>query len=387
MHDPVQPEVASDAPAAGVVAPFHRSPFHVLHAFDPTAYDGGTPIARLIEFGGKFYGTTWTGGAQHGGGTVFEIDRAGRERIVHAFLGGYSSTDGGNPYSGLTATGNALYGTTVHGGADDDNGTVFRVTPAGKEKVIHSFGADGDGTQPAGDLLAYKGVLYGTTTMGGHGKNCSSYCGTVFAITPSGSERIIHNFRNSDGAQPYGGLIEVRGMLYGTAILGGGFYGARGTAFALSPSGTFKRLHTFGKNGDGASPYGTLLYVQGALYGTTSAGGAHGDGAIFKLTLDGSESLLYSFTGYLDGSRPEAGLIEVNNQLVGTTSGNGGGCGCGTIFSVDLNGKEKTLYRLDGIHDGENPHDALLNSNGTLFGTAYTGGPHQFGTVFRLTRL
>ncbi len=364
-----------------------RDNLHVLHAFNPTRYndDGGTPISRLIELGGKFYGTTWTGGALHSWGTVFEVDSTGREHTIHEFLGGYSYTDGGNPYAGLTRMGNLMYGTTLNGGAYNNSGTVFSITPKGKEKVIHSFGADGDGYQPAGDLLAYKGVLYGTTSYGGNGgKHCASYCGAVFAISPKGNERIVHSFHSNDGARPYGGVIAVNGVLYGTTVLNGGSYGGEGTAYYVSPSGTFNRLHIFGKSGDGANPYGSLLFTHGSLYGTTSAGGAHGAGTIFKLGLDGSESVLYSFSGVLDGARPEGGLIVVDDKLIGTTSGGGGGCGCGTIFAVDLKGNEKTLHLLDGIHDGEYPQDTLLYSNGALFGTAYTGGPGQFGTVFRL---
>jgi uncharacterized repeat protein (TIGR03803 family) len=375
--------VIPGTPARSVAAPLPKDHLHVLHAFDPTRYnhDGGTPIAGLTEFDSSLFGTTWTGGALHSWGTVFEIDSAGHERTIHRFLGGYSSMDGANPYAGLTVMGNLMYGTTFKGGAYNNDGTVFSVTPKGHESVIHSFGANGDGYEPAGELLAYKGILYGTTTSGGQSKYC---CGTVFTITASGSERIVHQFHDKDGARPYGGLIGVHGMLYGTTELGGDYYG-QGTVYVVSPSGAFKRLHVFGKSrGDGANAYGALLFTHGALYGTTSAGGAYGAGAIFRLGLDGSESVLYNFTGYLDGARPEGGLIVVNGELIGTTSGGGGGCGCGTIFSVDFNGNEKTLHLLDAIHDGEYPEDTLLYLNGGLYGTAYTGGAHQFGTVFRL---
>jgi uncharacterized repeat protein (TIGR03803 family) len=388
MHGVTESLAIPQTSSRSVPVPVPKDRLHILHAFDPAHSndDGGTPIGGLIEVKGKFFGTTWTGGALHGWGTVFEIDSAGHEHTIYRFLGGYSYMDGGNPYAGLTAMGDLMYGTTFAGGADNNNGTVFSLTPSGSESVIHSFGANGDGYKPAGRLLAYKGILYGTTTYGGHSKDCSSYCGTIFSTSPSGSERVIHNFSSKDGARPYGGLISVHGTLYGTTELGGrGHPYGRGTVYAISPSGTFKTLHVFGTNsGDGASPYGTLLFTRNALYGTTSAGGAHNAGTIFKIGLDGSESVLYSFTGYLDGARPEGGLITVNGKLLGTTSGGGGGCGCGTIFAIDFDGNEKTLHVLDEIHDGEYPMDTLLYLSGGLYGTAYTGGAHQFGTVFRL---
>lgn len=378
-----QSSVIPQTPTGLTVVPAFKR-VRVLHAFDPTRDndDGATPQSKLIAFGAKFYGTTWTGGALHGWGTVYAIDSTGHERTLHSFLGGYSYTDGANPYSGVTAVGNVMYGTTFAGGADND-GTVFSITTAGVEKIIHNFGANGDGYKPAGDLLYDKGVLYGTTTYGG--TNCSGNCGTVFAVTGTGSERIVHSFGDTDGARPYGGLIKIKRMLYGTTVLGGGYY-AGGTVFAVSPNGhQFRTLHIFGYGADGSNPYGTLLLTHGSLYGTTEAGGTHRAGTIFKLGLDGSEKVLYSFTGTLDGARPLAGLIEVDGALVGTTSGGGGGCGCGTIFSVDFKGDEKTLHLFDGIHDGEYPEDTLLLSGSYLFGTAWTGGPHQFGTVFRYT--
>ncbi len=363
------------------MAPLKKS-FHVVHAFDAKRGDGAVPISRLIEFAGNLYGTTWSGGTSRGWGTVFEIDGAGHERTIYSFLGNYYYTDGFHPYSGLTAMGKLMYGTTFEGGVHG-GGTVYSITPEGTETILYAFGAGSDGYEPAGDLLAYRHILYGTTSYGGNSKRCSSYCGTVFSVTASGKERIIHTFSGRDGARPYGGLIQVHGKFYGTTVFGGSD-GSKGTAFVLSTDGTFKKLHSFGNGADGINPNGAMLYTHGALYGTTTFGGAHNVGTVFKLGLDGSESVLYSFNGVLDGARPFGGLTVVNGKLVGTTSGGGGGCGCGTIFAIDFNGKETTLHKFDGFHDGENAQDTLLYTRGALFGTTYTGGSGNYGTVFRL---
>jgi uncharacterized repeat protein (TIGR03803 family) len=46
---------------------------------------------------------------------------------------------------------------------------------------------------------------------------------------------------------------------------------------------------------DGAFPT-SLIDVNGELYGTTSAGGAHNAGTVFKIDLaTGTEQVLYSF--------------------------------------------------------------------------------------------
>jgi len=60
--------------------------------------------------------------------------------------------------------------------------------------------------------------------------------------------------------------------------------------------------------------------------------GAHGDGAIFKITKSGKLSIVYSFNGGPDGAEPAAGLINDGGTLYGTTSG-GGATGNGTVFS------------------------------------------------------
>jgi uncharacterized repeat protein (TIGR03803 family) len=146
-------------------------------------------------------------------------------------------------------------------------GTVFAVTPAGSERVVYSFRHGPDGAQPLAGLIDVNDVLYGTTYSGGtHGE------GTVFAVTSAGTERVLHNFdaQNSfDGAQPLAGLIDVDGVLYGTTSAGG--YGW-GTVFTITTAGTERVLYAF-HGGDGWAPYGGLTDVGGVLYGTTSLGG------------------------------------------------------------------------------------------------------------------
>lgn len=64
-------------------------------------------------------------------------------------------------------------------------GTVFSISTSGAEAVVHSFSKEWDGRHPLAELLDVNGTLYGTTVDGGvRSANCHDGCGTVFALTP-----------------------------------------------------------------------------------------------------------------------------------------------------------------------------------------------------------
>jgi uncharacterized repeat protein (TIGR03803 family) len=83
---------------------------------------------------------------------------------------------------------------------------------------------------------------------------------------------------------------------------------------------------------------GLVRDAQGNLYGTTASGGAYGYyGTVFKVDMTGRETVLHSFgaTG-ADGVQPEAGLVlDASGSLYGTTyhKGSAYGC-CGTVFKL-----------------------------------------------------
>jgi uncharacterized repeat protein (TIGR03803 family) len=234
---------------------------------------------------GTLYGTS--GGGANGKGTVFSITPSGKEQVLYSFRGG---TDGAGPAAGVTDVKGTLYGTTEGGGAYSTYyvgpaGTVFSVTPSGKEKVLHSFGLGKDGIQPQAGLVEVKGTLYGTTGVGGSGACGRVGCGTVFSITPSGRETVLHSFNGSDGQDPSATLLNVNGTLYGTTYIGGA-YGC-GTVFSITLSGYETVVYSFGGSSqDGCYlPRSGVIDVNGTLYGTTFIGGAHNDGTVFSITL------------------------------------------------------------------------------------------------------
>jgi uncharacterized repeat protein (TIGR03803 family) len=106
-------------------------------------------------------------------------------------------------------------------------------------------------------------------------------------ITPSGVETVLYSFAGgSDGANPEAGLTQGSdGNLYGATYLGG--TANFGTVFRLTLNGTETLLHTFGGgSGDGANPSANLVLGSDCnLYGSTYAGGAHGDGTFFEVKL------------------------------------------------------------------------------------------------------
>ena len=299
----------------------------ILYNFGTSSPDGANPTAGLILApSGNFYGTTLRGGDFYNDGTVFAIDpSSSAETLIHEFQGSLTPGDGANPYAGLISdkSGN-LYGTTENGGAYGA-GTVFKIDSSGNETVLYSFGSNGstDGATPYGGLvLDSQGNLYGTTELGG-----TYNLGTVFKIGSSGNETVLYSFTGAatssgttDGAYPLGGLVmDSAGNLYGTTYYGGDLGG--GTVFEISPSGTETQLHSFSGT-DGALPIATLMLdSSNVLWGTTFTGGANYEGTVFKIALPSSSIPFSAFSAKLNAtSGPPPGF----NLQAYFTPGSGG---------------------------------------------------------------
>jgi uncharacterized repeat protein (TIGR03803 family) len=309
----------------------------------------------------------------------------------------FGATNGANPeYMSLVqgVDGN-LYGTTQDGGAFDppiNDGSIFKISPAGTLKTLHSFCAQGgcsDGQSPAAGLaVAINGNLYGTTTYGGTSSFCSVGCGTVFTITEGGTLTTLHSFQYTDGAYPYDALVQgMDGNFYGTTELGGTY--GRGTVFKISGAGMLTTLHSFDLS-DGSYPIGGLMQASdGSFYGTTWQGGtgsncSGGCGTVFKITEGGTLMTLHSFD-LTDGSYPYNTLIQSSDgNLYGTTF-DGGANGYGTIFKMTLGGTLTTLHSFDDA-DGAYPAAGLVQAtDGNLYGTTTEYGTSDYGTIFQFT--
>jgi uncharacterized repeat protein (TIGR03803 family) len=299
----------------------------------------------------------------------------------YIFQGGISGPDGGTPYGGvIVGSDGNYYGTTWYGGTG--GGTVFKITPAGTESVVYAFSGSQDGQLPFTLVQGPDGNFYGTTLWGG---GANGY-GIIFKVTPGGEETILQSLTNTSGgpANPAAGLtLGADGNFYGTSS-GGGASG-QGTFFQITPAGVLTVLYSFG-GAAGASPHGELIQVQdGEFFGTTSQGGDGGYGTVFKVSTTGVLSVLHSFAGGSDGAQPAAPLIRGRDgALYGTTQAGGtGGCafpglptGCGTVFRITRDGKESVIHDFAGYPtDGSNPLGGLVQArDGTFYGTTQAGG-------------
>ncbi len=234
--------------------------------------------------------------------------------------------------------------------------------------------------------------------------------------------QVLHDFQGppNDGWVPHGLIPDVSGMLYGETFYGGGKHpnGCQhgcGTVYVVSPTGD-TILHSFGSfPADGALPIGTLLPLNGVLYGVTQIKGSADDGTIFELTPSPRhpnkwiETVIYNFKGPpTDGADPNGVLVtDASGALYGTTfmGGSGTTCvfagdGCGTVFKLTPpassggSWQESLLHSFTGSPDGAAPAADLVWGNGsTLYGvTKYGGASTQCpylqgcGTLFRLSR-
>ncbi len=360
----------------------------ILYSFAGAPSAGANSYAALIQASnGLLYGTTEEGGSGNLGSIILVHPGTGVAGMLHSFGG--AGTDGANPYAGLIAdsAGN-LYGTTEAGGAYS-SGAVFRINSfTGAETLLYSFGrSSSDGASPYAGLLLVAHEFFGTTQKGGPG----GY-GTVFKLNPiNGAETVLHAFAGSggDGAYPDAGLIQASdGNLYGTTQQGGA--SGNGTVFKINPStGACTIVYSFAGGSDGASPYGGLIQAKdGNLYGTTGAGGPAGAGTVFKIVpSSGAESVVYAFAGGSDGANPYAGVIQATDgNLYGTTVSGGAGAD-GTVFMLTPgSGAERIVYAFaGGSGDGANPYGGLLQAtDGKLYGTTSKGGASGAGIVFSI---
>lgn len=298
----------------------------VLYSFTGGS-DGANPNGGVVHdpATGDIYGTAAAGG-DSGNGVIFRLAADGNYTVLHSFTG----SDGQAPIGSLVRDelGN-LYGVAYGGGATG-SGTVFELPADGSFRVLHEFnGSDGSG--PSATLNRDSaGNLYGVTQFGGSG----GY-GIIFKVAPDGTFTTLHSFTGgSDGANPQGGLTrDENGNLYGTATYGAN---GKGTVFELKAEGKFKVLYTFLGEDDGEYPMGDLLRTAtGMLYGTTSYGGGNpGNGTAYRLSPRGSFVLLHSFNGgFTDGAYPHAGIIQGGRHKYYGIAHSGGG-GAGVVYSL-----------------------------------------------------
>lgn len=396
--------------------------YTVLHNFSNGA-DGGSPESALTrDAAGHLYGTTLDGGA--GYGTVFSITEKNGSWILstlYEFQGNNGNDDGAGPIAKVVIGPNgSLYGTTVAGGGGtvgsgcanfgyNGCGTVYNLQPPLSvckstscpwlETALYKFVNGPGGVYPFGGVaFDHAGNIYGTTQLGGIGEDG----GIAYELTPSGRDwegSVLISFTAATGDEPYDTLVlDSSGNVYGTAR-GGGANGY-GTVFELSPNGsgwTENILHSF-TAGDGAQPFGGLIFDSaGNLYGATSCGGTGGGngggGTVYELTPSGDGwqfNVLYNFPGDCQGGPQDSLTMDSAGSLYGTTYRDGAEDE-GSVFKLthsDGGWTYTDLHDFSGGADGCEPNGGVaLDSAGNIYGTTTGCGtyPDQYGTVWEIT--
>lgn len=241
----------------------------VLHRFQP----GETVTAFSQGQDGSFFGTTFTGAAT-GNSTLFQLTLSGRFTMRHLFTQPETGADG--PYQIIQGNDGNFYG--ISQGME----ILFRVTLSGKFCVMSDTSpGSADGSCPNGILEGRDGALYGTTESGGPGEN-----GTIFRVTKAGKFALLHMFRDIpkgrhlDGSDLDTFLQGRDGNFYGTMDTGGP--AEEGTFFRMTPSGKLTTLCGVGASPVPVSPkHCVRLMLQasdGSWYGLTDDTGDSGKG-------------------------------------------------------------------------------------------------------------
>jgi uncharacterized repeat protein (TIGR03803 family) len=267
-----------------------------------------------------------------------------------------------------------LYGQSAFGGKDN-KGLLYAVRADGTDFVsLHDF-KKSTGSHPHGRIVLHDGVLYGVTRSDGDlpGGRKKGH-GVVFSyplVSPptGGPYTVLHTFAGApnDGAlSDHGYLTPVtigsKTILFGLTQCGGtgrgkdacapSDGGGAGTVYQIDPGAppgsrrAFSIVHSFQgrERGDGAEPYGSLMYDGTYLFGTTSAGGLYGKGTVFRIRpvafgAKATPTLLHHFGADANaGAKPIDNVIKVGNTLYGLTvyGGLAAGLGNGTVFAIPL---------------------------------------------------
>jgi uncharacterized repeat protein (TIGR03803 family) len=281
--------------------------------------------------------------------------------------------DGYFPIELIEGADGNFYGAAAAGGTGlNAQGTIFKITPAGQLSVIYSFAENADGSLPNGSapgslVEGIDGFLYGTTS-----ENGANGFGTVFKLSKSGVIQVLHNFCGtltcSDGANP-GFLMQA---------IDRNFYGATGPTlpptsvlFRMSPTGTFKVLHTFDTKSqpDGAGVYGMVQAPDGDFYGTTVAGEQFKPyNSVFRFDpATGQYTILHGF----DTSNINLPNVATSGLALAWTGELFGLLAGSELYEISLTGKYHKIGTISPIDffDG----NILEASDGNLWGD-FTGG-------------
>ena len=376
----------------GVLYEYNPSTNSILVKVNFSELRANTPGSSVIQANdGYLYGVTLGDQINSGGAILYAYNLSSEKCIVrNSFDAG---SFGGQPNGSLMQASNGmLYGMAFEGG-ENTMGIFFGYNPSTQTIIkILDFSGYCDGDHPMGSLMeADNGKLYGMTLAGGTNNN-----GVLYEYDPSNNVFIKKmDFEDvSKGNYPTSSLIQAsNGKLYGLTYLGG--TNGNGVLFEYDIySDTFTKKMDFdetvaGKNENadnyGCNPMGSLVQASnGKLYGTTSKGGLYDSGVLFEYDINSSTySKLINFSGVSYGTSPHGSLIEINGKLYGMTS-EGGTANNGILYQYEIS--SATFHKLvdfDGANKGSSPYGSLIEaSTNKLYGMTRGGGANSKGVLF-----
>ncbi len=359
-----------------------------VHSFDRA--DGMSPTTPLLlASDGNWYGTTSIGGA-YKRGTVYRVTPDGGFSVLHAFDVKGAGKDE-QQVSGLSeGPDHAFYG-TIRPSRVKNGGIVFRVTTGGEFTALHEFGGfdTQDPRGPVGPPVpGPDGNFYGVAYGGGaHG------LGAAYRMTPEGALTTIHSFSGDLAYSPSGPVVvSPDGHVYGTTTYGPGF--GLGAVYRMDlDGGNFTVVHGWPKSRkEGVFPTTVLLAPGGVIYGSTiglrSGPNGNDDGLVFKIDADGTFSIVQGFRSEgRAGTQPVGQLaLDADGALYGSTYA-GGPNNAGAVFRIAPGGPLQVLGRLgEGPAAPRQPNGGVaLAPDGSVWLTTIKGGRHHdWGTVVRV---
>ncbi|HEX3972733.1 MAG TPA: type I secretion C-terminal target domain-containing protein, partial [Stellaceae bacterium] len=386
--------------------------YHLVDIYDLTAANADPTGGLAVDATGDLFGTSSSGSSNSG--TVFELTNTGFESVaLNGAIGGQTTTDHEaiNPFA--TATINDLNpnqietvtvtnaipanGTFSHLGNGSYDASTGIYTDSGTPQAVTAdlqglVFTPTEGRLPPGESTSTDFTVTITDSDGATSTNNTT---SVIATVSPAVYTQLAGFDGSYGILPEGLVADSAGNLFGTTAAGGA--DGNGTIFeiAKTDSGYAAPTLLVDFNGsDGIAPEGLVTDANGDLFGTTNRGGGPNDaGTIFEIahTASGYASTpttLASFDG-ADG-RYAAGqlLMDSAGDLFGTTSEGGSGGG-GTVFELANSGNgyaatPTTLANFDATNGAQPNPGLVMDANGDLFGTTYSGGANQYGTIFEI---
>jgi uncharacterized repeat protein (TIGR03803 family) len=281
-----------------------------------------------------------------GGGALVRLSRSGEYSFAQDFGTSFQGPGPSTPGGVLRLTDGSLLGFSFNGGTSG-NGTVYRVEPGTTEPVvIHHFAGEPQDTRSpvTQPLLASDGRVYGMGSAG------------VFSIDPDGSNYRFRNLFGASGTTPSNLYGTANALMEGTD---GGLYGVAGSGGATQRGGIFQieksgvavtTIYEF-QGGDGRpyDPVGGLVEMpDGFLYGLTRSGGQKNYGVLYRIRPTGADfGIVHHFDMTADNGVSPRTLIRGGDGLIYGTLTAGGANGYGAIFRYG-EAPEITVERLDG---------------------------------------